>query len=240
MELFEPSNFFNMAGVMANVFTGLVAVAGLLIALETYRIAKSALGEWRNQKSHDVDDEAVINMNGAISHIREMTNAYADLNALQDYEKVDAAKIKDVDENYYLLFIRHKYYWNRYKKNKEHDHYKSIALKVFRISNDTKIVSFYNDYIFLTTTIFSIVMNYYAELLNQFDDKYQVLNEKEHVDLNLAILTIIPENILEKYKDKSKIEIAYIFFTGEGLDKWVKKLNDTEISYLLQRSNISA
>lgn len=51
MEIFEPKNFFQMADLIANVLTGAVAIAGLMIALLTYKVANKALKEWKNQKN---------------------------------------------------------------------------------------------------------------------------------------------------------------------------------------------
>lgn len=234
MELFEPKNFFQMAELLANVFTGLIAIGGLLIALATYEVAQKALREWKNEKSHNIDDEAIIYMNDAISKIRDMSYSYSDYDSLEDFEKKEADKIFSKSQDYWEDYVKHKYYWNKHANNTEQKTIKNIALKVFRNSQDKEIIQFYRDYIFLTNTLFSIIMNYYAERLNNHERKHKITNVIEPTDLRLDIFKFIPKNTLKLHKKSTKIEIAYNYFTGEGLNKWLKKLTEIEIKFYLQ------
>ena len=57
MEIFEPQNFFNMASVLAGIFTGILAIAGLIIAYKTFLIAREAKNEWKRQKFFEIEVE---------------------------------------------------------------------------------------------------------------------------------------------------------------------------------------
>jgi gas vesicle protein len=86
MELFEPQNFFQMANLLAGILTGVVAIAGLLIALATYKVAREALTTWKEQKNHEY--EVIIH-----SNIKELINILSETYS--------------IDKSYSSIFVLH-------------------------------------------------------------------------------------------------------------------------------------
>lgn len=72
MEFIEPKNFFELAEVLTNVFTGAVAVVGLLIALKTYEVATKALREWKNQKIFEINIDGYANTSEALKVLEDL------------------------------------------------------------------------------------------------------------------------------------------------------------------------
>lgn len=231
MEFLEPSNFFDLAELIVNILIGLVAVSGLYIAFLTYQVAQKALGEWKQEKAHDIDLEAIASMHDAIVYLRELTRVYTDSSKLDDFEISEAKKIREIDFTFYDIYVKHKAHWNVHEKNKIAKNLKDVALRVANTSNNIKIKSFYSDYVFLSNTIRSIVGNYYAIKINELNVKFQVLDYKEPTDLNLSLINIIPAEIKKQHGMLSDIEILYLYFTGEGIMTWIRHLEEIEISF---------
>ncbi|GEM_PF-4972387 len=53
MELFEPQNFFQMAGLIGGAIGACIAIAGLSIAASTLKVAIDAKNEWVSQRKFD-------------------------------------------------------------------------------------------------------------------------------------------------------------------------------------------
>lgn len=176
-------------------------------------------------------------MSGAIDYLRELRDGILDIDLLEDHEKKEANTIKLLNIDFYSSFIKLRSYWNVQKDNEKEIRFKGIALKVFRISNDDEIVKFYKDYIFLSSTIFSIVMNYYGEIVNKYNRKYYIEDEEVVTEPSPILVRSIPKPILAANSGKSTNEILFIYFTGNGLDRWISELKKIEHSYFISSKN---
>jgi len=237
MEIFKPDNFFDMANLITNVIVGLIAIVGLLVAFLTYTVALKALNSWREAKAHDINLVAIVSMSDARSYLQDLTRVYLDPGKLNDFEIDEANIIFKTDIDFYNYYVMHKSYWNSHNGNPKDKKMKEIALNVINGSDNDKIIRFYKDYIFLSNTLRSIVMNYFATKINEYNGKFSLLNYVEPTDLNLTLMNIIPASVKEERKGKDDIEILYEYFTGEGISGWLQHLQDVEIEFYNLRSN---
>lgn len=81
---------------MANVFTGAIAIAGLLIALATYKVAKEALTTWKEQKNHEYEVIIHSNLKTLMNLIKEtysLNTEYTSVNIHHSKEFRDSTLI---------------------------------------------------------------------------------------------------------------------------------------------------
>ncbi|OYD44070.1 hypothetical protein CHU00_18780 [Sphingobacterium cellulitidis] len=224
MEIFQPENFFQMADLLANVFTAAIAIAGLLIALATYKVATEALTTWKEQKNHEY--EVLIHSNLKtlmnlitetyslktsytsvyIRHSKEFRYSSANYNILEKSETLNSA----------LAFIR--MYDIQKKKN-------NIEIKTLLTSINSAVVGIKN------SVISSI-----------FYDIKDVVQHLDRVKLDLVAWIAYFKDTLENNKSSQNIveiiDYPYFenqyknFFKNESWEKELEKVNSKVDNYL--------
>ncbi|GEM_PF-1395234 len=197
MEIFEPKNFFDFAELLTNVFTGAVAVVGLLIALKTYEVATKALGEWRNQKIFEIDIDGYANTLEALKVLEDLRHEQYDAEFVKSHSEDILTDIFNTGEelvykSYVNLFSYSKYY-NDLKPDIFEIRKKAIT--IFNQSEDKDLIDFYDHFMSFEASLFSIHHNYHTSIINSFVDNYQYPNiEKEAQAINLYYNSVKRDN----------------------------------------------
>jgi len=186
MEIFEPANFFQMANLIANLFTGLIAVSGLLIALATYYVAKEALGVWKKEKAFDIDIEGYAKSIDAIKILEDLKIDQYNPEYVQKTwgDVMSFINSKDETEVYrsFVNLFSYSEYFNGLKERMFE--MRKQSLKVFNVSTDPELIDFYDKYITVEANIYAIHHNYHYSKINQFIDQY---NYKEFAKEKYAV-----------------------------------------------------
>ena len=129
MEIFEPKNFFDFAELLTNVFTGAVAVVGLLIALKTFEIAKEAKDEWINQKKHEYEvtiksklKELIDTMYLIYDYNKNKTQVFINASTELKYQKGVYEDLRSLDKNVNIAidYLSHRLYSKgKYEEKKD-------------------------------------------------------------------------------------------------------------------------
>ena len=176
MEIFEPQNFFDMAEVMANVLTGLVAVAGLLIAIKTYRVAVEALSVWKNEKQFDLEIEMKSKMGEALTILNKLNKTSFIKSDLKDdqiwivddlmkrFNDNDLSKIQMIQSGY------HNHFFNNVET--ELEKLRQVSMKAISYNDNDEIKDFYRIWSLYEGHIYNTIYNYTAVKLDVFSKKY--------------------------------------------------------------------
>lgn len=232
MEFIEPKNFFELVEVLTNVFTGAVAVVGLLIAIKTYEVAIRALGEWKNQKIFEIDIDGYANTLEALRVLEDLRLEQYNPELVQSHSKHILTDIFTVGEDevyksYINLFSYSKYYTDLKPKIFE---VRKKAITIFNQSEDKDLIDFYDHFMSFEASLFSIHHNYHTSIINRFVDEYQYPNiEKERPAINLYYNSIKRENPQIDDFDIYKLLYDKFFLMHDG--DWLEELRAKHTSF---------
>ncbi|MCW8314202.1 hypothetical protein K7A41_23450 [Sphingobacterium sp. InxBP1] len=227
MEIFEPKNFFDFAELLTNVFTGAVAVVGLLIALKTYEVATRALGEWKNEKKFDIDIDGYAYTIETLKLLEDLRKDQYNPDLVKSHSKEILTDIYDTGEfEVYNSYIKLYSYMKYYQDLKpELFSARKIALTIFNQSDDQELIDFYNKFMSFESTIFSAHHNYHTSVINRFIDKYEYKKiNKENIAPNLIF------NALKQEKPESEDFDLHVFIYDKlFLQKYGDWLQDLRV-----------
>lgn len=232
MEILEPSNFFDLAGLLANVFTGAVAVVGLLIALKTYEVATRALVEWRNQKVFEIDIDGYANTLEALKVLEDLRHEQYDADLVKEHSEGILTDIfstgeTEVYKSYVNLYSYSKYY-NDLKPGIFE--VRKRAITIFNQSEDRDLIDFYDNFMSFEANLFSIHHNYHISIINRFVDDYQYPNiEKESPAINLYYNSVKRDHPEIPDFDIYKMLYEKFFLMHDG--DWLKDLREKHTSF---------
>jgi len=174
MEVLEPSNFFEIASLFGGIFTGAVAIVGLIIASATLFVGKEALSIWKKEKEFDINIEGLANSFDAVKNLEDLKNDQYNYEYVKDVWGEVLTDIFNKNElDVYNSFIKVFSYSQYYNKLKDRLFVvRKQALKVMNVSTDAELIDFYRKYIVVEANIFNIHHNYHFSKINNFIDKY--------------------------------------------------------------------
>lgn len=235
MEIFEPRNFFQLTEAFTNIFTGVIACVGLLIALKTYEVAIKALGEWKNQKKFEIDVEGYAFTIDALKTLEDLrldqyNPEFVKTHSEDILDDIKSAGEMDAYNSYVKLFSYSKYYNDLKPQIFE---VRKKALIIFNQSDDSELIDFYDSYISFEANIFSIHHNYHTYIINKFVDKYQYSRiAKEKPAINIYFNSLKMEN--PDYNDFEIHSFLYKkFFLYDDEDDWLENMRKKHISFYL-------
>ncbi|MDM1049357.1 hypothetical protein [Sphingobacterium hotanense] len=176
MELFEPQNFFQMADLIAGLLTGIIAIAGLLIALLTYKVAVKALHVWKYEKQFDIEVELKSKMGEALTILNKLNKTgyiESDLDEGQIWILNDLKKRFNDEKLIYIQKLESGFH-NHYFRNIEYDLVKlrQISMKAMTYSSDEDIKTFYQIWSLYEGEIYNVIYNYCFINMNFYSEKY--------------------------------------------------------------------
>lgn len=176
MEIFEPTNFFEITGLIGTIITGLIAVSGLLLALCTYRVAEKALTVWKKEKQFDIDIDGYANSLDAIRILEDLRVEQYNPDIVKEvWSEVLHDIINANEQEVYKSFINlfsYSQYYNTILKDRMLEMRKQ-AIKILNVSSEKDLIDFYNKYITVEANMFAIHHNYHFSKINAFVEKYK-------------------------------------------------------------------
>lgn len=234
MELFEPQSFFQMAGLLAGILTGAVAVAGLCIALMTYRAAVSALDVWKSEKHFDIELEAKSKMGEALTILNKLNKTFFPMSDLDEGQKFIADEIdrKYGDSGFVSVYRLQSGYHNHFFNKVELDLVKlrQVSMKAISYCTDDDVKEFYLLWSYFEGHIYNTLYNYTSVKLDsfakQYNDPFFSFNGEL---LPLPVLTALKEN---GYSNEDAVE--YLFEDLKNItkaDRYQRMLQIYAITY---------
>lgn len=176
MELLNPQNFFQLAELFTNILTGAVAIAGLFIALLTYRVAVSALEVWKNEKQFEIEIEIKSKMGEAITILNKL-NKVSFLRFELDENQIwviDDLQKRFNDDDLIKVQLLQSGFHNHFFKNVESDLIKlrQVSMKAISYNENYDIKEFYKLWSLYEGEIYNTIYNYTVVKLEYYSKKY--------------------------------------------------------------------
>lgn len=226
MEIFQPEYFKDFSTFIFSFLTGGVAIVGLFIAFETFKVAKQAKDEWIKQKKFDIDTNGYANSIYALRLIEKLRQEPYDYDFVKKNYENELTYIfendNSIDNKVYLSFVKF-YSYHQYRKSlsNELDEVRRNALIVQRGSDDVSLKNYYNGILNFDANFSLISNDYHCLVLFEFLDKYPA----EHLlglakDNFIRFTTLDKKTIFEEYNRLFK-----------SVDDPLKQLRNTQISF---------
>lgn len=176
MEIFEPQHFFQMADLISGVLTGAVAIAGLLIATLTYKVAAKALNIWREEKQFDLEIELKSKMGEALTLLNRLNRTSFSTSDLDDDQKwiLDDLQKRFNDDQLVAIQKIQSAYHNHFFQNMENDlvRLRQTSMKALNYNKNNDIKKFYTLWSIYEGEIFNTIYNYCFIYLNYYSELY--------------------------------------------------------------------
>lgn len=236
MDLLEPHNFFDMAGLIAGLITGLIAIAGLNIATATYFTAKEALKGWEKERRFDIDIEGMAKSLDAIRVLEDLKIEQYDPEFVREtWDDVLSDIVSYGENNVYRSFVN-LFSYSRYYQNLKDRMFdmRKQSIKVLNISNNSDLIDFYDKYITVEANIFAIHHNYHVSVINSFIDRFDYKSFSKE-----GYAQCLYFNALKAKEPNSSDEILYKdlyfhFFQNVGGDP-IDALRQQHITFYYQK-----
>ncbi|WP_164126199.1 hypothetical protein [Sphingobacterium luzhongxinii] len=240
MEIFEPKHFFELAPVLTNVITGLVATLGLYIAFKTFIVAKEAKDEWKRQKTFDIDIDGYASSIDALKLLEDLRLDQYDAEPTKEHSNEILTYIFSKGENdVYKSYIQLYSYSSYYQKMKDRIFdIRKKALIILNISEDQELIDFYDTVLSLEASLFSIHHNYHVSKINGFVDRHQYdAIVKENYAANIYFNDLRKQISQDSASDEELYALLYDRFFGlqNDNDDWLAGLRNKHISFYYKK-----
>ncbi|MBD1421218.1 hypothetical protein [Sphingobacterium chuzhouense] len=238
MEIFEPNNFYNLAELLTNVLTGLIAVTGLIIAFKTFILAREAKEEWKKQKNFEIDIDGYAYTLDALKLLEDLRQDQYNPEVVKEHSQDILNDIFEKGDyetyNSYIKLYSYSHYYQGMKSSIFEIRKK--ALVILNISHDKELVDFYDTILTLEASLFSIHHNYHVYRLNTFIDRYQYKKiVKESYAQNIYFNSLRNQTPPSEVSDGDLYTQLYHKFFSLQQEDWLEPLRAKHVSFYFQK-----